>query len=131
MSKEGKIKVNVADLLGVKYENKLEDLKNMLLHTKLVVDEIMNDKEAEAPYVSAGQVVGIYWKEVLLRVYGGNWDTYFASKAIEAINKVLPEDLLNNDEFTAGFNAVMSTPNEKEVRVLSDLGYEPKPVDIN
>ena len=126
-----RIPINMNDLLKSKYGNKLEDLKTMLIHTKGVIDLILHDDEVDAPYVSAGQVCGMFWKEVLHRTYTGEWDTYFAMKSIEALNQVLPAKLQENAEFTAGFTALMSNPNEKERGVLNELGLEVKDIDLN
>ena len=126
-----RIPINMNDLLKNKYGNKLEDLKTMLLHTKGVIDLVLLDDDADAPYGSAGQVCGMFWKEVLSRTYTGEWDTYFAMKSIEALNQVLPASLQENPDFTAGFTAIMSNPNEKEKNVLSELGLEVKDIEIN
>ena len=119
-----KIPININELFKTRYGNKLEDLKHLLMHTAGIVDLIMKDKDADAPEISAGQVVGMYWKEVLHRAYTGGWDTYFCQKAIEAINEVLPNELQNSDDFTAGFTAVLQNPNDKEQKVLADLGLK-------
>ena len=126
-----KIPININELFKARYGDKLEDLKHLLLHTAGIVDLIMNDKEADAPEISAGQVVGMYWKEVLSRVYAGSWDSYFAQKAIEAVNEVLSTELQNSDDFTAGFSAVMQNPNAKEQKVLADLGLKVEASEIN
>lgn len=119
------------ELLKHKYGSKIEDLKSMLLHTKGVIDLVLHDDKAEAPFVSAGQICGLFWKEVLQRVMCGEWDTYFAMKAIEALNQVLPAKLQDNKEFTAGFTVVMSRPTDRERKVLADFGLDVKDTTVH
>lgn len=126
-----KVTIHVNEVYKAKYGKQLNELKELLEHTLYYVNKVLADPEAEAPYVSAGQIVAHSWQSVIQAVANKEWDLEFAMKSIQALNKVLPEDLQENAEFTAGFTTVMSASNETERNVLHDMGLVMKEIDIN
>tara|TARA_R110002012_G_scaffold6568_6_gene31271 strand:+ start:1334 stop:1735 length:402 start_codon:yes stop_codon:yes gene_type:complete len=130
-NKNKKIKVEMKDLFDVKYGNALADLKAMLQQTKAVLHQMLHDEEEPAPFVSAGQVVGLFWCEVISRVVDRQWDVYFAAKSIEALGKLLPASLTENEEFTAGFDAVLMGLTGSNKEVLEEMGVRYAPQEVN
>ncbi len=118
-------------LFDVKYGNALADLKAMLQQTKAILHEILHDEEEENAFVSAGQVVGLYWCEVIARVVDRQWDVHFAAKSIDALNQLLPSNLTDNEEFSAGFDAVLMGLTGSKKEVLEEMGIKYVPQEIN
>lgn len=126
-----KITISVSEQAKIKYGRQLKELKELLEHTLYYVDKVLKDPEAEAPYISAGQIVAHSWQSIIEAVANKTWDLEFAMKSIKALNSVLPEELQDNAEFTAGFTTVMSTTNIVEKNILHDMGLVMEEFDIN
>lgn len=131
MGNNKKIKVNTKEMFDIRYGNAFKDLKVLMGQTKVTIEHMLHDEDNDVAFISCGQVMGMFWCEVIDRVAKREWDVMFAMKAIEAMNKVLPEQLTTNADFTAGFEAVVIGLGEEKQQVLAEFGVEFEPQEIN
>ena len=126
-----KITIHTSEIMKARYGAALEELKLLLGEVYTKVKAVLEDEEAEAPYVSAGQMVGFFWQHVINNVATRRWDLEFAMKSIEALNSLLDEDLQNNNDFTAGFTSIVQSFTEEQNSALGEMGFVPKEAEVN